>query len=86
MWLENMPVFVVHLIHVVSFNPSSSGCGWKTNSGSNTNQPFHLFQSFFFWMWLENLVVTLVRVLFLVSFNPSSSGCGWKTIQIVWLR
>jgi len=41
-------------IPVTSFNPSSSGCGWKTFQGDLKSDCGRMFQSFFFWMWLEN--------------------------------
>jgi len=62
-----------------SFNPSSSGCGWKTENGLHTLTFDGTFQSFFFWMWLENTVATTAGACTMICFNPSSSGCGWKT-------
>ena len=30
MWLENNRTYYVRRAYLLSFNPSSSGCGWKT--------------------------------------------------------
>mgnify|MGYP001161540231 CR=1 FL=1 len=75
------------------FNPSSSGCGWKTNPGFQRPAGGAGFQSFFFWMWLENFVYPSLRVEPVPGFNPSSSGCGWKTttaldsaFTIIWFQ
>ena len=46
---------VVFHMNTICFNPSSSGCGWKTRYWNGCGYRTGWFQSFFFWMWLENM-------------------------------
>jgi len=64
MWLENSVWAYWMGCRCRCFNPSSSGCGWKTCAAARLCvdiKPNPVFQSFFFWMWLEN--------------KPSRRGC-----------
>ena len=79
MWLENYVRCKLWFGVSSGFNPSSSGCGWKTNHLHDTKRYCRKFQSFFFWMWLENPYPHTPFFYKPLSFNPSSSGCGWKT-------
>jgi len=79
MWLENTGACIDCTLCKPGFNPSSSGCGWKTSPTARITEQYGLFQSFFFWMWLENGFFIIMCEYLMRCFNPSSSGCGWKT-------
>jgi len=79
MWLENTYPGIMSVRALTGFNPSSSGCGWKT-----AHNPFPLY-GFRAVSILLLLDVAGKRASVVVDdkgqpgFNPSSSGCGWKT-------
>jgi len=80
MWLENSGSLFDVLRHCAGFNPSSSGCGWKTQlSGIG----FIMSMNVSILLLLDvagkpALIIGQQKDEY--SFNPSSSGCGWKTL------
>jgi len=83
MWLENCSTQNASIKSPASFNPSSSGCGWKTQNAFRVALCGRGFQSFFFWMWLENAScdnrlnsLCRVSILLLLDVAGKRTGAG----------